>query len=945
MGTNQSIPSTSEIKDAPVKKELSTSTMNGPKNLKKIENKIVGVSTTATDAAMVVEEPTLISTDEEEEDTNSYDSSEEDEYDSDDDDEYDDEEFDEAIMERRMVLEEARKLRAFADFYYSPEKPVVTDGTACARNYFTRYSAPEQVSVEEEEERDLAMADALALKKLAIDYLHPERPVVVTDSTACGRNYFTRYSAPLPEEKDEDDIEDMEGEYQQIMKDMKHLKMTAEWYLQPEKPVSVDATTYCRNYFTRPSAPEYEDEDSMEERDQVLADMAALKQVADWYMHPEKPVEVDPTACSRNYFTRPSAPEYEDEDSMEERDQVLADMAVLKQVADWYMHPEKPVEVDPTACSRNYFTRPSAPVYEDEDYMEERHQILADAYALKQVADWYFHPEKPVTVDATACARNFFTRHSAPEYEDEDSMEERDQILADAAALKQVADWYLHPEKPVTVDATACARNFFTRPSAPEYEDEDSMEERDQILADAAALKQVALWYLHPEKPITVDATACARNFFTRPSAPTSEEDEERERVLAEAAELKKVADWYLHPEKPVVCDDPCAAGRNFFSRPSAPEYQDEEEMDECDRILSEAMEMKKLADWYLHPEKPVVSDGFACGRNYFSRPSAPEYEEEDDMAEREFILTEAKKLKEVAGWYHHPEKQVVSDGFSSGRNYFTRPSAPEVDTDSEERERILAEAKQLKKVAEWYHCPEKPVEVDSTTCARNYFSRPSAPEQEDEATAEERNLILQEASKLKKVAGWYHHPEAPVNSSIAVTRNFFTRPSAEGQFESLEEEEERARILIDALRLKKFAIDYLHPELRVLSNGNCGRNYFDRPSAPGHADHIHTQGHAVEEEEQSYLREENLVHHDYYHNYDYASHHHHDDDDHSHHTQSDHFEMDEDVFQGFRESLYAIQQQSQQYVPIIKEVEGDEKEGHLSRSPSDVMLFDEAAM
>ena len=64
----------------------------------------------------------------------------------------------------------------------------------------------------------------------------------------------------------------------------------------------------------------------MDERDQVLADMAALKQVADWYMHPEKPVEVDAAACGRNYFTRPSAPEYEDEDTMDERDQVLADM-------------------------------------------------------------------------------------------------------------------------------------------------------------------------------------------------------------------------------------------------------------------------------------------------------------------------------------------------------------------------------------------------------------------------------------------------------------------------------------------------------------------------------------------------------------------------------------------------------------------------------------------
>eukprot|EP00539_Tryblionella_compressa_P017596 CAMPEP_0178852174 /NCGR_PEP_ID=MMETSP0746-20121128/21519_1 /TAXON_ID=913974 /ORGANISM="Nitzschia punctata, Strain CCMP561" /LENGTH=90 /DNA_ID=CAMNT_0020517797 /DNA_START=92 /DNA_END=364 /DNA_ORIENTATION=+ len=67
--------------------------------------------------------------------------------------------------------------------------------------------------------------------------------------------------------------------------------------------------------------------------------------------------------------------------------------------------------------------------------------------------------------------------------------------------------------------------------------------------------------------------------------------------------------------------------------------------------------------------------------------------------------------------------------------------------------------------------------------------------------------------------------------------------------------------------------------------------------------------------------------------------------DDHSHHTQSDHFEMDEDVYHEFRESMVSAQQQMQQVIPAIKEVEGDEKEGNLSRSPSCVMLFDEAAM
>merc|ERR1712157_163181 len=84
--------------------------------------------------------------------------------------------------------------------------------------------------------------------------------------------------------------------------------------------------------------------------------------------------------------------------------------------------------------------------------------------------------------------------------------------------LKTVADWYMHPEKPVAVDAQASARNFFTRPSAPEEEDTAMDEEREQILEDMKELKKTAEWYLHPEKPVTVDSTACGRNYFSRPS-------------------------------------------------------------------------------------------------------------------------------------------------------------------------------------------------------------------------------------------------------------------------------------------------------------------------------------------------------------------------------------------------------------------------------------------
>jgi hypothetical protein len=81
--------------------------------------------------------------------------------------------------------------------YLHPELGVVTsDPTACARCYFDRASAPEQETAEYAEERRMALADAAALKKLAVDYLHPELGVVTSDPTACARCYFDRASAP-----------------------------------------------------------------------------------------------------------------------------------------------------------------------------------------------------------------------------------------------------------------------------------------------------------------------------------------------------------------------------------------------------------------------------------------------------------------------------------------------------------------------------------------------------------------------------------------------------------------------------------------------------------------------------------------------------------------------------------------------------------------------------
>ncbi|KAG7343963.1 hypothetical protein IV203_021971 [Nitzschia inconspicua] len=810
---------------------------------------------------------------------------EEDDFDTDDEEE-EDEELEEFILERKMILQDARNLAIMADFYYSPEKPVAVDGTASARCYFDRVSAVGSETCEAQAERDLVLKEAAALKKLALDYLHPERPVQVSDATVCARSYFDRYSAPTSYTENKDE----EAEYQKIMKDLKRLKVTATWYLHPEKAIECDGFAMGRNYYSRPSADENEGLDQEIERECILRDMALLKTTAEWYLKPELPVAVDATCFGRNYFSRPSAAEQSDadEDSLEEHDRIMQDLQALKMTAEWYLHPEKPVVTsDPTACGRNFFSRASAPEYEEED-TEERAMVLAEAARLKQVAQWYLRPEMPViTSDPTACARNYFTRASAQGMEEEDA-EERSMVLAEAAQLKQVAEWYLHPEKPVvTSNPTACGRNFFSRASAPEYEEEDT-EERAMVLVEAARLKQVAQWYLHPEKPvITSDPTACARNYFTRASAQGVEEEDAEERlmVLAEAARLKQVAEWYLHPEKPVVTSDP-----------------------------------------------------MACARNFFSRPSAMEQENEDILEERKLVLTEAKKLKDVAEWYHCPQKPVLSDGISSGRNYFNRQSAPEEDSDVEERDSILADAKALKQVAEWYYCPEMAVEVDSTACARNFFSRPTASEYESEETIEAQNTILADANKLKEVAGWYYHPETPVTSSIAVTRNYFTRPSAEEQIDVTDQEERKA-ILVDSMQLKKLAIDYLHPEIPVVSSINCARNYFNRPSAQGHTDHIHSEGHSINEH--GYLHEHHMEHHntnhkDYYHYHDYGYHH---DDDHSHGAQSDHFEMDEDVHHNFHQSMVAHQEHQVQTVPIIKE------EGNLSRSPSDVMLFDESAM
>jgi hypothetical protein len=273
-------------------------------------------------------------------------------------------------------------------------------------------------------------------------------------------------------------------------------------------------------------------------------------------------------------------------------------------------------------------------------WFEERRQILEETKFLKLYATFHLHPEAPVSSDGFACGRNFFYRPSAPIQMTFEESEEKAQILEEAAKLKMYASFHLHPETPVvTTDPTACARNFFMRPSAPDQETVEEAEERENIIADAKALKMYATFHLHPELPVkTTDPTAFGRNFFSRPSAPeqdTFEEAEERMRVLEEAALLKQYATFHLHPELPVKTTDPTAFGRNFFSRPSAPEQDTFEEAEERMRVLEEAALLKQYATFHLHPELPVkTTDPTAFGRNYFSRPSAVEQEFMEDLSQ-----------------------------------------------------------------------------------------------------------------------------------------------------------------------------------------------------------------------------------------------------------------------------------------------------------------------
>ena len=468
--------------------------------------------------------------------------------------------MDEGLVERLRILDDARSLKILAMAHLHPEKVSFnrhfllegTDPAVFGRNYFTRYSAPETEEFEVAEERARVLAEAGALKKSAVDYSHPEVGVTSTDGACFGRDYFTRYSAPETED-DEFAVERAE-----IMEETAALKKLAADYFHPEVGVkAADATLFGRNYFSRYSAPETEDDEFADERAEIIEEMAALKKLAVDYLHPEVGVKAaDATLFGRNYFNRYSAPETEDCEVAEESARVLAEAAALKKSAADYSHPEVGVKAADGACfGRSYFNRYSAPETEDDEFADERAEIMEEMAVLKKLAVDHFHPEIGVkAADGTCFGRNYFNRYSAPETEDMDALAERLRILDDARSLKILAVAYLHPEKVgfnrhfllEGSDPAVFGRNYFNRYSAPETEEFEVAEERARVLAEAAALKKVAMEHMHPEVGVTSTEGACfGRNYFNRYSAPEVEDEEvadERAEILEDAAALKRLA-------------------------------------------------------------------------------------------------------------------------------------------------------------------------------------------------------------------------------------------------------------------------------------------------------------------------------------------------------------------------------------------------------------------
>ena len=491
-----------------------------------------------------------------------------------------------------------------------------------------------------------------------------------------------------------------------------------------------------------------------------------------------------------------------------------------------------------------------------------RSEALAAIAEMKEVVGWFLHPERPVA--RCVQGRNYFDRGSADvtwlneseegavkgvvDVEEAEDRAEREEALAAVKEMKEVVGWFMHPERPVTSNGN-CGRSYFGRPSAEvtwlaeikgvvDVEEAEDRAEREEALLAVQEMRTTVSYFFHPERLVTTNGVGC-RNYFNRPSSDITwlsetepllgvvdveeaEDRMEKEEALAAVQEMRTTIGWFLHPERPVTTNGNCA--RNYFNRPSSDitwlssveagavkgvvDVEDAEDRAEREEALQAVQEMRTTIGYFFHPERPVTTNGVGC-RNYFNRPSSDitwlsdsepllgvvDVEEAEDRMEKEEALLAIKEMKEVVGWFFHPERPVTTNGVGC-RNYFNRPSSDiawlsesqsdavlgivdvEEAEDRLEREEALLAIAEMKEVVSWFVHPGRPVTTNGFQ-GRCFFNRPSAPEQESKEEADLRAGALVDIGEQKEILSWFMHPERPINSSGCCNRNFFTRNAA----------------------------------------------------------------------------------------------------------------------------------------------------------------------
>ena len=84
------------------------------------------------------------------------------------------------------------------------------------------------------------------------------------------------------------------------------------------------------------------------------------------------------------------------------------------------------------------------------------------------------------------------------------------------------------------------------------------------------------------------------------------EEIEERLRILQETRQLRVLAEFFLHPEKPVRTE-PTTFARCYFERNNATQPLSQEESEEAAKILAEMKSMKKLSEGFAKAKVRVA--------------------------------------------------------------------------------------------------------------------------------------------------------------------------------------------------------------------------------------------------------------------------------------------------------------------------------------------------